>query len=285
MCGTERKTEKNRKKTGLISFCAFLSSILGANCITILRAYASPTGEPSSDLQFELKVAQKNKPSKAPVMPSKSPTSADTNEKTPKEPLKDRTSRDIRGNGGFALTTGGGFVYKTLAGPHLEFAYNLSDISQVGVNIAYGVGSDEQSNGETKFNRDLTALVVHAKYRQFLFNSFNIGASLCYKSLALKADTNVTATTSSNKQQIVRLRFDGKASSACAGASLGNQWITDSGIIIGFDWYGYFFAFAPNSSASLAIDGQVEDERYWSKLDEAADSHDSALLFYIGYQF
>jgi len=269
----------------LVSFCGLISSVFAANCLTALRAHASPTGESRSDLQLPLIISQTKKPSKAPVPQNKSPTPGDSTDKTPSESAKDKSSRDIRGNSGFALTAGGGFVYKTLAGPHLEFAYNLSDISQVGVNIAYGVGSDMQGSSETKFKRDLTALVVHAKYRQFLFNSFNIAASICYKSLTLKADSDVTVTSSLNKQQSARLTFDAIASSGCAGASLGNQWITDSGVIIGFDWYGYYFAFSPSSSASLAIDSDVGDERYWSKVKEAGDAHDSALLFYIGYQF
>ena len=67
----------------------------------------------------------------------------------------ERNSRANRENApvGLVATAGGGFVYKTLAGPLVEIGYNLGGIGQVAVSVAYGLGQDAIETSGEKFNR------------------------------------------------------------------------------------------------------------------------------------
>jgi hypothetical protein len=192
----------------------------------------------------------------------------------------ERNSRANRENApvGLVATAGGGFVYKTLAGPLVEIGYNLGGIGQVAVSVAYGLGQDAIETSGEKFNRDLKALTAVAKYRQFIFNSFNISGGLGYKTVNISGKKTI--------EQLGELEINGTASAIFGSVALGNHWTLDSGLVIGVDWYGYAFAFAPQSSGTVQLNGsEIKLNGDASPEKEAKDGHDFALNVVLGYQF
>jgi hypothetical protein len=211
----------------------------------------------------------------------------------PMDQVDMQESRKSRISKNYKLGVRTGFIVGSISGSGLDTSYLLDSQSQI--ELSYNQGSADYTDEFTSagseaagISIDLLAIetqVMHASYRKFFGNSFNMSLGLGYRVVKTFMELSEETTGS-------RIEMKTESSSVVAQAAIGNQWYWFDGFYLGIDWIGLLAPLTSGYKAEVSTEGTVStifDELKADSVDLAKDlggtTSYSLLVLSLGWAF